>query len=171
MESRRNTGGDCGRLPEITRRTLVGAVAAPALAHERAGRAGEVLTHSRTWLALDAEFERAMLAWQEEESRLGGAFLPKPDAEQRRRPEAALLNALSDQMDALDERRWELMEALETLPAADLHDVAGKLAVAVRAMRHEEIIGYELLAMAVKELADQRCRTCGARLMPSDLLA
>jgi hypothetical protein len=78
---------------------------------------------------------------------------------------------VGDQIAALTKRRWDLLETLETQPARDLHDVAGKLAVAVRAMRHEDAIGFDLLAEAVRELASRRCHACGAALIPPDLLA
>jgi hypothetical protein len=174
MDSRRKTGGDCGRLPAITRRSLVGATfVTSGLVCGRAGPPGGVLAQSKTWLAIDAEVDRLTLAWQDEEVRLARDFdwLCLPEVEQRRHPEARLICAVGDQIAALTKRRWDLLETLETQPAQDLHDVAGKLAVAVRAMRHEDAIGFDLLAEAVRELASRRCHACGAALIPPDLVA
>jgi hypothetical protein len=69
------------------------------------------------------------------------------------------------------ERRWDLLEALEGLPATDIHDVAGKLVVAVRILRHQDAIGFDLLAGAVREFAGLACSTCGAALMRPDFKA
>jgi hypothetical protein len=174
MDSRRKTGGDCARLPEITRRTLVGAtaIAAPTLSCRRP-RAGEVLAHSRTWLALDAELDQLTVAWQDEEVSLARDFdwLGLPEPEQRSHPEARLICALGERITVVTERRWDLLETLERSSATNVHDVAGKLAVAVRAMRHEDAIGFELLAAAVREFAGLTCPACGAALMPPNLLA
>ena len=174
MKSRRKTGGDCGRLPKITRRTLVGAaVVAPALAHGGTAWPGDALARSKTWLAMDAEIEQLTLAWGDEEVRLFRDFnwSRLSETEQRAHPEGGLIHTLGDRIDTLYAARWDVLDALEKSPAGDLHDVAGKLAVVVRAMRHEDAIGYELLEQAVRELATQRCRTCGATLIPPDLLA
>jgi hypothetical protein len=174
MESRRNTGVERCRLSAITRRSLVGAtIAVPAIACERGGTTGQVLVHSRTWLAIDAELERLTLAWQDEESRLAKDFgwLALTGPEQHAHPQAREIYVLDAQIKALIEQRWALLEALEALPAYGIHDVAAKLAVAVSVMRHEDAIGFDLLAEAVRELSGQRCRACGAALIPPDLSA
>ncbi|MGC1301795.1 MAG: hypothetical protein WA840_05415 [Caulobacteraceae bacterium] len=132
-----------------------------------------VLPYSRAWLALDAELDRLTLAWQEEETRLARDFhwLGLPEADRRAHPEARTLYALDDQITTLMERRWALLETLEALPATDLHDVAGKLAVAVRLLQDQGAIESDLLAEAVRELAGRACPACGVRLIPPDLLA
>jgi hypothetical protein len=158
----------------MTRRALVGAtIAAPAFAHGGTARSSDALARSKAWLAMDAEIEQLTLAWGDEEVRLFRDFnWPRlSEAEQRAHPEGRLIHALGDRINALYDQRWEVLEALEKSPAGNLHDVAGKLAVVVRVMRHEDAIGFELLEQAVRELADQRCRTCGAALIPPDLLA
>jgi hypothetical protein len=113
------------------------------------------------------------VAWQDEESRLSNDFgwLGLPEPEQRAHAEAREIYVLDAQIKALIEQRWALLEALEALPAYGIHDVAAKLAVAVRAMRHEDAIGFDLLAETVRELSAQRCRACGAALIPPDLSA
>jgi hypothetical protein len=168
MDSRRKTGGDCGRLPAVTRRSLVGATFVPSgLGRGLAGRPDDVLVQSRAWLAVNAAVDRLTLAWQDEEGRLARDFdwLKLSTMAQRNHPEGRQIHALGERIAVLTARRWELLETLEATPAVDLHGVAGKLAVAVSAMRHEDAIGFELLAEAVRELAGQRCRACGATLI------
>ena len=170
---RSRTADDTGKSLEITRRSLVGATAAaPVLARERQGRSGEVLALARTWLALDAEMERVMIAWQDEESRLARDFgwLGLPEEQQLIHPEGRLMAALDTQLDAVIARCGELLEILESQPAADIGDIAGKVAVAAGITKHEEAVSHELLAAAVREMAGQRCRGCGALLIPTDLL-
>ena len=133
----------------------------------------EVLVRSRIWLAIDARLYQLTLAWQDEESRLAKDFgwLGLPESQQRAHPQAREIYVLDAQIKALIEQRWALLEALEALSAYGIHDVAAKLAVAVRVMRHEDAIGFDLLAVAVGELSGQRCRACGAALIPPDLSA
>jgi hypothetical protein len=166
--------GESGSLP-VSRRALIGMVVAtgstPPL--PEGARLHEVLDRSRAWLAIDVELDQLTLAWQDEESRLAKDFgwLRLPELEQRSHSEARAIYALDDQIKVLTKRRWALLETLETLPSIDIHDVLGKLTVAMRAMRHEDAVGFDLLAEAVRELSVQRCRTCGAVLIPPDLLA
>jgi hypothetical protein len=160
---------------QVSRRALLsGVCVTSAMTHlPLSEQRGDALARSKAWLAMDAEIEQLTLAWGDEEVRLFRDFnWPRlSEAEQRAHPEGRLMHALSDRIEALYAARWEVLGALEKSPAGHLQDVAGKLAVVVRAMRHEDAIGFELLEQAVRELADQRCRTCGAALIPPDLLA
>ncbi len=168
-------GGKEGACAGVSRRDLLGGVlAAPSLAGSPSPRRpAYALLQSRTWLALDAHLDALTVAWQDEESRLSNDFgwLGLPEPEQRAHAEAREIYVLDAQIKALIEQRWALLEALEALPAYGIHDVAAKLAVAVRAMRHEDAIGFDLLAETVRELSAQRCRACGAALIPPDLSA
>ncbi len=62
MDSRRKTGGDCCRLPALTRRLVLGRAAS--------GQPGDALALSKAWLAIDAEIDRLSLEWQAQESSL-----------------------------------------------------------------------------------------------------
>jgi len=166
---------ESSQLRPISRRLLMGAAftASTTLGFGDLSPSCEVLVRSRIWLAIDARLYQLTLAWQDEESRLAKDFgwLGLPESQQRAHPQAREIYVLDAQIKALIEQRWALLEALEALPAYGIHDVAAKLAVAVRVMRHEDAIGFDLLAVAVGELSGQRCRACGAALIPPDLSA
>ncbi|MGC1304385.1 MAG: hypothetical protein WA840_18620 [Caulobacteraceae bacterium] len=156
MDSRRKTGGDCGRLPAITRRSVFGAtLATPTLGLARPAASGDALAHSKAWLAIDAEIVRLTLEWQAQESRLARDFnwLKLPEPERRSHHEARELYEINGQIEALAAQRRDLLDILERLPSTDLSDIAGKLAVAVGAMQGSDVLGFELLAQCAHELS------------------
>lgn len=170
MGSRRKTG-DSARLPAVSRRTLLGAVAAPSLCDAvRTPRSNETVAHCAKWLATDFEIDRLSLRWAALETRMAREFgwLALPEAERRALPQAAEMFVIERRLDELSDERERQLETLATLRAGDLHGVASKLAVAARLLQPEAEPAYRLVADAVRELAHLRCPGCGAPCVPPD---
>ncbi|MDB5580648.1 MAG: hypothetical protein JWR80_5824 [Bradyrhizobium sp.] len=185
MGSRRKTGGAGARLPELSRRAVLGAASASPLSGglARASKAAaatanpldpattvyprspvsEVTTRCDEWLALDAKIDSLSLRWSHLETVLvreknWSEMLPD---EREALPPSEEMAAIDEQLHGLFEQRRRRLDALPGLVSRDVRAVASKLAVAVRVMRHERADGFEVIESATRELRSLCCAHCG----------
>lgn len=111
-----------------TRRTVLGSTAIPILASHNDAAVGAC----ESWLARHSEQQRLGLCWQEIENRAFAELnWPKLNRTQRARHREQLeMDALYDEMDALQEQNQALLASLPGIVATTHLGICGKLAVA-----------------------------------------
>ena len=170
MGSRRKTGVEGVRLPELSRRAVIagtsvvafGAVnPAAALATSPAAALtapDEGIKRSARWLAINAKIERLQTRWAKLEGWLGRehAWFQLSPAEQQALPWAKELRDIDGCLDVLFEQRDALLESLPT-HGGGMDSVIAKLAVVERLIwpcdhpeAHALIVGsrLDLIAMS-----------------------
>lgn len=144
MASRRQTEGEGVRLPELSRRAVLGGTSASVLPLPAASAgptpAPPSLAESnaaapfKRWLYLNAKIERLQTRWAQLESWLARehSWFQLSPAEQQALPWAQELRDIDGCLDLLFEKRDEVLEALPTHGSAALEVIAAKLEVAER---------------------------------------
>ena len=138
MGSRRMTGGEDARLPEISRRLVVVGASAATMAW-RAPATGTAIPDERTrqltrWLSLTTHIERLQDRW----ARLEGWLVREHDwlklspTEQQALPWARELRDIDGCLDALFERRERLLASLPASGVASMDSAIIRLAVVER---------------------------------------
>ncbi|MGA0599259.1 hypothetical protein ACO2Q3_00980 [Caulobacter sp. KR2-114] len=116
------------------------------------------------WIALDVEIDRLTLRWATLEAQVArdhGWLLLGAEARQAL-PEAAEMFQIDDELDVLSNWRDAALGPLSQLPAKNLRDVAGKLAVAARLLQREAMRAQPLVDAVLMELGQLQCLACGA---------
>jgi len=166
MGSRRRTGGEDVRLPDITRRSVISAAtAAPVLANtgEPAAAEDDLIVRCASFVAIDIRVGRLVRRWGDLESeafKLPG-WLKLSKDEQLALPQGREMADIDRMLSSLFEQRMKLLEELPGITANDPTGVAAKIAVAARAVDpedHEE--AHHLIAGAARDLAAMRCPDC-----------
>jgi hypothetical protein len=165
MGSRRKTGGEDVRLPDLTRRSVVGAAtAAPVLANAgREAPADDLVVRCANFVAIDIRTGRLVRRWGDLESEayaLPGWFDLSKE-EQLAHPKGREMAEIDRMLASLFEQREKLLAELPGVAANDPTGVAAKIAVAARAVDpedHEE--AHHLIAGAARDLANMRCPDC-----------
>jgi hypothetical protein len=165
MGSRRKTGGDGARLPDLTRRSVVGAAtAAPILASDGgAAGADDLVARCASFVAIDIRTGRLVRRWGDLEGEafsLPGWFKLSKE-EQLALPQGQEMAEIDRMLSSLFEQREKLLAELPAVAATDPTGVAAKIAVAARAVDpedHEET--HHLIAGAARDLANMRCPNC-----------
>lgn len=166
MGSRRKTGSDRVRLPDLTRRSVMGAAtAAPVLANvgEPAAAADDLVARCASFVAIDIRTSRLVRRWGDLESeafKLPGWFKLSKE-EQLALPQGREMADIDRMLASLFEQREKLLAELPKVAANDPTGVAAKIAVAARAVDpedHEE--AHNLIAGAARDLANMRCPDC-----------
>ena len=166
MGSRRKTGGEDVRLPDLTRRSVISAAtAAPVLANAggEATAADDLIVRCASFVAIDIRVGRLVRRWGDLESeafKLPGWFDMSKE-EQQAHPKGAEMAEIDRMLSSLFDQRWKLLADLPTVAANDPTGVAAKIAVAARAVDpedHEE--AHNLIAGATRDLANMRCPDC-----------
>lgn len=175
MGSRRKTGGETVRLPQLSRRAVIAGTSVAAFGTARAARASAVpppatlaasdegARRCANWLAINARIERLQTRWAKLESWLAKehGWLQLSPAEQQALPWAKELRDIDGCLDVLFEKREALLEALPTSGAASLEAVIARLSVVERLIWREEhpevyalIVGAreDLIAMSGAQL-------------------
>jgi hypothetical protein len=146
MGSRRKTGVEGVRLPELSRRAVIagtsvaafGAVnPAAALATSPAAALtapDEGIKRSARWLAINAQIERLQTRWAKLETWLGKkhAWFELSTTEQQALPWAKELRDIDGWLDLLFEQRDAMLESLPTRGSVSMESVIAKLAVVER---------------------------------------
>lgn len=166
MGSRRKTGGEDAPLPDLTRRSVIGAAtAAPVLANAggEAAAAEDLIVRCASFVAIDIRVGRLVRRWGDLESEafeLTGWFKLSKE-EQLALPQGRKMAEIDRMLAALFEQREKLLTELPSVAANDPTGVAAKIAVAARAVDpedHEE--AHHLIAGAARDLANMRCPDC-----------
>jgi hypothetical protein len=166
MGSRRKTGGEDVRLPDLTRRSVISAAtAAPVLANAGgdATTADDLVVRCASFVAIDIRVGRLVRRWGDLESeafKLPGWFKLSKE-EQQALPQGREMADIDQMLASLFEQREKLLAELPKVAANDPTGVAAKIAVAARAVDpddHEE--AHHLIAGAARDLANMRCPDC-----------
>lgn len=167
MGSRRKTGSETVRLPELSRRAVIAGTsvvafgaakpAAPAAIPSAVARAAsdEGTRRCANWLAIDAKIDRLQTRWAKLETWLArehGWFKLSP-AERQALPWAKELRDIDGCLDVLFEKRDALLEGLPASGAVSLESIVARLAVVERLIcRDEHPEGHALIAGARRDL-------------------
>ena len=170
MGSRRKTGGDGVRLPDLTRRSVIGAAAAaPVLANAGAPDvADDLVARCAAFVAVDIKIGRLLSRWVDLESAAfeHHAWSKLSKAEQLALPHGREMAEIDALLPDLFDQRETLLEELPRAAATDPTGVAAKIAVAARAVDpedHEE--AHHLIDGAARDLANMRCPGCDRPLV------
>jgi hypothetical protein len=142
MGSRRMTGGEDARLPEISRRTIIAGtpvaalaaalpVAAAIIPQAALIQSDEGTRRCTNWLAIDKKIRRLQTRWAKLESWLAKEhdWFKLSPAEQQALPWAQELRDIDGYLDVLFEKREALLEHLPTYGSVNLEAAITKLAV------------------------------------------
>ena len=167
MGSRRKTGSETVRLPELSRRAVIagtsvvafGAAKPAALAAIPSAVAqaasDEGTRRCANWLAIDAKIDRLQTRWAKLETWLArehGWFKLSP-AERQALPWANELRDIDGCLDVLFEKRDALLEGLPASGSVSLESVIARLAVVERLIcRDDHPEGHALIAGARRDL-------------------
>lgn len=166
MGSRRKTGGEDVRLPDLTRRSVLGAAtAAPVLANADGvtGAPDDLIVRCASFVAIDIRIGRLVRRWGDLESdafeQPGWFKLAKE--EQLALPQGREMAEIDKTLAGLFDQREKLLAELPDVAATNPTSVAAKIAVAARAVDpedHEE--AHHLINGAARDLANMRCPGC-----------
>ena len=173
MGSRRKTGSDAVRLPDISRRSVIGAAtAAPVLANAGGVAKADSLTdRCGTFVATDIRIRRLLMRWSDLESDAAKNhnWFKLSRKEQLELPQGREMAEIDKVLPGLFREREKLLKALPRSAANDVTGVAAKIAVAAKAIDpedHEEV--HHLLTGATRDLAAMRCPGCHQPLVTED---
>lgn len=154
MGSRRKTGVEDARLPEISRRALIAgtSVAAFGLASPAAAAAStslapaaliastEATRHCKNWLAIDAQIGRLQNRWAKLEGWLirEHSWCNLSPSEQQALPWSKELKDIDGILDTLFERRERLLEAIPDSASVSFEAIIARLAVVERLIWPED---------------------------------
>ncbi|MFC3068430.1 helicase [Phenylobacterium soli] len=148
------------RLPELSRRAVMGGTSLIALAPKHAAAApaasDETVRWCARWLSLDARIARLQTRWGQLETWLAREhrwFSLTPE-QQQALPWARELHDIDGCLDTLFEQRAALMERVPPAGAPDLSSIIARLAVAERLTWQED--HPEAHALIVGSLLDLR---------------
>jgi hypothetical protein len=146
MGSRRKTGVEGVRLPELSRRAVIAGTSVAAFGAARPAGAlatppaaaliapDEGTKQCARWLAINAKIERLQTRWAKLEGWLGKehAWYQLSPAEQQALPWAKELRDIDGCLDLLFEQRDALLESVPTSGSVSLESVIARLAVVER---------------------------------------
>ena len=152
MGSRRKTGSETVRLPELSRRAVIAGTSAAAFAAAKpsaaatipqaaaSAAADEGTKRCASWLAVNAKIERLQTRWAKLESWLAKKhdWFNLSSAEQQALPGAKELRDIDGCLDVLFDQREALLESVPTSGATSMVSVIAKLAVVERLIWPEE---------------------------------
>ncbi|WP_133244875.1 hypothetical protein [Caulobacter radicis] len=172
MGSRRKTGGDRARLPDLTRRTVMGAAAAAPVAVSTGASASlpadSALMRFGTFVALDLRICRLVNRWADLESDVfqNHNWLNLTEEQQLALPQGQEMARIDAMLPDLFRQRHELTEALPKVAAATPTEIAAKVTAAARLVDPEDNEPANLLLTgAVRDLAAMRCPDCSRPLV------
>lgn len=166
MGSRRKTGGDDVRLPDLTRRCVVGSAAiTPALASlGNSASANDLVSRCANFFAVDLKIERLTERWGDLETAAMSAhkkWWGLTEDQRRAIPEGREMAEIDEVLKGLFLERERLLRGLPELATRGADGLLGKLVVAARAIRPEdEPVIHRLLADAARDLAHMQCPEC-----------
>lgn len=166
MGSRRKTGGDDVRLPNTTRRFVVGSAAiSPMLANlSDLASADDLVSRCANFLTVDLRIERLTERWGDLETVAmtnHAKWWDLPEERRRALPEGREMAEIDQTLEGLFRERSRLLEGLPELATRGADGLLGKLVVAARAIRPEdEPLIHRLLADAARDLAHMQCPDC-----------
>lgn len=153
MDSRRKTGVEGVRLPELSRRAVIAGTSVAALGAAKPVAATGAISPAATlvvsdegtsrcasWLAINAKIERLQTRWAKLESWLAKNhnWLRLSPAEQQALPWAKELRDIDGCLDVLFEQSNALLETLPTSGSVSLESVIARLAVVERLIWRQE---------------------------------
>jgi hypothetical protein len=152
MDSRRKTGVEGVRLPELSRRAVIAGTSVAAFGAARPVAAATIPSTAAlaasdegtrrcaSWLAVNAKIERLQTRGAKLENWLGKehAWFQLSPAEQQALPWAKELRDIDGCLDVLFEQRDSLLESLPTSGSVSLESVIARLAVVERLIWREE---------------------------------
>ncbi|MCR5879991.1 helicase [Phenylobacterium sp. J367] len=153
MDSRRKTGVEGVRLPELSRRAVIAGTSVAALGAAKPVAATGAIPPAATlvpsdegtrrcarWLAIEAKIARLQTRWAKLETWLAknhNWFRLSP-AEQQALPWAKELRDIDGCLDVLFEQREAALKSIPSSGSADLESIIAKLAVVERLIWREE---------------------------------
>ncbi|MBU1347910.1 MAG: helicase [Alphaproteobacteria bacterium] len=151
MGSRRKTGVEDARLPEISRRALIagtsvvafGAVNPAASANPASVplvASTEATRHCKNWLAIDAQIGRLQTRWAKLEGWLirEHSWCNLSPSEQQALPWSKELRDIDGMLDTLFEKRERLLEAISESASVSFEAIIARLAVLERLIWPED---------------------------------
>lgn len=165
MGSRRKTGRDAVRLPDITRRSVIGAAsAAPVMANAAGTATPDSLTdRCGTFVATDIRIRRLLMRWGDLESDAAKnySWFKLTRREQLESAQGQEMARIDRELSRLFREREKLLKSLPQSVATDPTAIAAKIAAAAKAIDpedHEEV--HHLLSGATRDMAAMRCPGC-----------
>lgn len=152
MGSRRKTGVEDARLPEISRRALIAGTSVAAFGAVSPAAASANLTpiavvasteaarHCKNWLAIDAQIGRLQTRWAKLEGWLirEHSWCNLSPSEQQALPWSKELQDIDGILDTLFERRERLLEAIPDSASVSFEAIIARLAVLERLIWPED---------------------------------
>jgi hypothetical protein len=163
MGSRRMTERAVVRLPQLSRRNVLGgATAAPFVGGWTDAKAVTALASDPTiaicqkWLAVEDEWSRLSLLWGDVEARLmrEHGWHRLSEEERRTLPIGRQLSEIDARLSVLFEEREALLDALPSGPAPNIAAIVAKLSVAERLIFEEgHSMVHGLIVQSIRDLA------------------
>jgi hypothetical protein len=174
MGQRRKTG-DGTRLPEISRRTVIGATVVPLAGPARGAapvEAASIPARCADWLARDHEIDRLGRRWSELETSLVAQYpyFKLTERQVSALPEGKEMDAITAECDRLYKARDAALETLTKLKPRTVQDATAMLSIAFRLNYCEDGEAWPFIREAHKFLTKACCPGCGAAYAPSGLL-
>ena len=174
MGQRRKTG-DGTRLPEISRRTVIGATVVPLAGPARGAVpvvGADVPAQCADWLARDHEIDRLGRRWSELETSLVAQYpyFKLTERQVSALPEGKEMDAITAECDRLYEARDVALKALAKLKPRTVQDATAMLSIAFRLNYCEDGEAWPFIREAHTFLSKACCPSCGAAYAPSGLL-
>jgi len=152
MGSRRKTGVEDARLPEISRRALIAGTSVAAFGAVSPASASanvapiavvastEAVRHCKNWLAIDAQISRLQTRWAKLEGWLirEHSWCNLSRAEQQALPWSKELQDIDGILDTLFDKRERLLEAIPDSASASFEAIIARLAVLERLIWPED---------------------------------
>jgi len=156
--SRRPLGAadaDSRAILELSRRQIIAGSVAVAIVKDIPARMDPSVDFCRAWLAREEEHEALIRRWQKLENYLinDRGWLELSELECGALPEVAELDAIDQRLDALHEKRQELLTSLPKVSSTTPQGLALKLAVAaIIVMPDENEHAHNLITSALHDL-------------------
>jgi transposase len=153
------------RLPELSRRAVLGGASATPLANGLGNAAKAAVATAapvdptiaicQRWLEIEVERGHLQIAWGRHESWLARErnWFGLSQAEREALPEASKLRELDERMEALSDEGWALLDQLPSTPATSVAAVIANLTIAGTILGPEDYpTVHQLVVRAVDDL-------------------
>ena len=174
MAQRRKTG-DGTRLPEISRRMVIGATVVPLAGPARGAapvEAASIPARCADWLARDHEIDRLGRRWSQLETSLVAQYpyFKLTERQVSALPEGKEMDAITAQCDRLHDARDAALKALAKLKPRTVQDATAMLSIAFRLNYCEDGEDWPFIREAHTFLSKACCPGCAAVFAPAGSL-
>lgn len=163
----RRKAGDGTRLPEISRRAVIGATVVPLAGPARGAapvEAASISAQCADWLARDHEIDRLGRRWSELETSLIAQYpyFKLTERQISALPEGKEMDAITAECDRLHDARDVALKTLAKLKPRTVQDATAMLSIAVRLNYCEDSEDWPFIRASHAFLSKACCPGCGA---------